>query len=176
MSDVITNHHKACSGFSDIVAQGEGRWARPSPCAEWDARGVVEHVIGFHIALLLEPTGSRVTLPKDDPTARWAMTAAAIDAGMEAAASSEPPAVDLEQLLPGLTSEVLTHTWDLATAIGVEPHLDAELCAVSYDFMRGNVDQIRSSGMFGAAVSAPDRSDPRTQLIAFLGRNPDWTP
>ena len=32
---------------------GDGRWDRPSPCADWDARGVVEHVIGFHEVLVL---------------------------------------------------------------------------------------------------------------------------
>jgi hypothetical protein len=48
MSDLIADHGTACSGFSAIVAHGEGSWTNPSPCAEWDARGVVEHVIGFH--------------------------------------------------------------------------------------------------------------------------------
>jgi uncharacterized protein (TIGR03086 family) len=173
MSDVITNHRRACRGFSAIVAQGEGSWSDPSPCSEWDARGVVEHVIGFHDALLLRPTGTKPTRPKDDVAARWAVTETAISSAVQKTAASE--VVDVDQLLPALTSEVLAHTWDLAKAIGVDPHLDAELCEVSYDFMRPNDEQLRSSGMFGAAVPQSDSTDAGTRLVAFLGRDPGWT-
>jgi hypothetical protein len=64
--------------------------------------------------------------------------------------------VDVDQLLPALTAEVLTQ--------------------VSYDFMRANEEQVRSSGMFGAAVSRPKNTDAVTQLNAILGRDPGWTP
>ena len=101
MSDVITNHRRACRGFSAVVAQGEGSWENPSPCSEWDARGVVEHVIGFHDQLLLLPTGTKPTRPKDDPIARWAETVPAIDSAMKVAPM--PPEVDLDRLLPALT-------------------------------------------------------------------------
>ena len=178
MSDVITNHRRACTGFSAIVAQGEGSWRNPSPCAEWDARGVVEHVIGFHDELLLRPTGTEPMRPQDDPIARWAATVPAIHSAMVLASSSDDigdspiaPAVNLDQLLPALTAEVLAHTWDLAQAIGVDAYLDTELCEVSYDFMRANEAQVRSSGMFAAAVP-PDKTDAAVQLIAFLGRDP----
>jgi uncharacterized protein (TIGR03086 family) len=180
MSDVISNHRRACSGFTLVVAQGEGRWTDPSPCPEWDARGVVEHVIGFHDELLLHPTGIKPMREEDDPIARWEVTIAAIDSAIEVASSKSPedpplpPAVDLDQLLPALTAEVLAHSWDLATALGVDPRLEAELCQVAYDFMRRNEEQIRSSGMFGSTVSVPQGADGATQLIAFLGRDPGW--
>jgi uncharacterized protein (TIGR03086 family) len=170
MSDVIANHRRACAGFSAIVAQGEGRWMNPSPCADWDAGGVVEHVIGFHDELLLRPTGTEPPRPADDPIIRWAETVAAIRSAVEKAPSSD---IDLDQLLPALTAEVVTHTWDLAQAIGVDPELDVELCEVSYDFMRANEEPMRSSGLFGDAVG-PDDTDAATRLIAFLGRDPGW--
>ena len=109
----ITNHRNACGAFSAVVAQGERRWTNPSPCSEWDARGVVEHVIGFHDELLLGPTGTTPLRPHGDPIARWAVTVSAIDAAMDVASSND--------VLPALTGEVLVHTWDLAMAIGVDP-------------------------------------------------------
>ena len=181
MRDVIADHRRACSGFSAIVARGEGSWTNPSPCSEWDARGVVEHVIGFHDELLLRPTGTEPVRPNDDPIARWSPTVPAIRSAVEMASSDErrerrvPVEIDLDQLLPALTAEVLTHTWDLAKAIGVDPHLDIELCTISLDFMQDNEEQVRSSGLFGAAVSRPNRADAASQLIAFLGRDPAWT-
>ncbi len=180
MDDVVTDHRRACRGFSAVVSQGEGRWTSPSPCAEWDAAGVVEHVIGFHDELLLRPTGTKPVCPKDDPKARWAVTVSAMDSAMELASSNDhgdphPPAeVDLGHLLPALTAEVLAHTWDLAEAMGVDPHLDTGLCEASYALMQANEEQMRSSGMFGPAVPVRDDADSATLLIAFLGRDPDW--
>jgi Mycothiol maleylpyruvate isomerase N-terminal domain len=44
-------HLAACRRFGEAVRSAEGRWDCPSPCDTWDARGVLEHVIGFHDAL-----------------------------------------------------------------------------------------------------------------------------
>lgn len=170
----ITDHRRACEGFSAVVAQGEGRWASASPCPEWDARGVVEHVIGIHDTFLLRPTGTEPVRSVDDPVARWAVTVAAIDSAMDAA-SSKDLEIDLDSLLPALTGEVLTHTWDLAKAIGVDPHLDMELCAAAYDNARPNEEQVRSSGLFDSAVPVSNDADAATQLISFFGRDPKWT-
>jgi uncharacterized protein (TIGR03083 family) len=172
MSDVRVDHRRACRSFSDVVAQGAGTWTNPSPCSDWDARAVVEHVIGFHDEFLLRPTGTEPSRPADDPIGRWAVTVSALELAMEVAA----PEVHLDQLLPALTGEVLAHTWDLAMAIGVDPqqYLDAELCARSYDVMRANEAQVRASGLFGAAVTVPDDSDAMTRFLALSGRDRGW--
>lgn len=179
MTQVVERHIQACRGFSDIVARSVGRWERPSPCAEWDARGVVEHVIGFHDVLLLVPLDAKPHRPKGDPAARWAVTATAIGTAVRAVSGDPAPgsggAPDLGRLLPVLTADVLVHTWDLARAVGVDPGLDLGLCAISYEVVRPNDEQIRHSGMFGPAVPVPDDADAGTKLVAFLGRDPSWT-
>ncbi|EUA42201.1 mycothiol maleylpyruvate isomerase N-terminal domain protein [Mycobacterium xenopi 4042] len=50
-------HLAVCRRFGDAVRAADGKWQRPSPCEGWNARDVVEHVIGFHDALLLRPLG-----------------------------------------------------------------------------------------------------------------------
>jgi uncharacterized protein (TIGR03086 family) len=182
MNEAMTRHVKACDGFSVIVGQGEGHWTSASPCPEWDARGVVEHVIGFHDVLLLRPLGAKPMRPKDDPVVRWAVTVSAVESAMGVAAirSSDDPAgapdVDLDRLMPMLTAEVLVHTWDLARAIGVDPCLDPELCEISSGVVEPNDESLRSSGLFGPAVAVHERADAATRLLAFLGRDPQWTP
>ena len=182
MNEAMERHLRACDGFSLIVDQGEGHWTGPSPCPGWDARGVVEHVIGFHDVLLLRPLGAKPRRPKHDPVARWAVTVPAIESALGRAAIRRPddpagaPEVDLDRLLPVLTAEVLVHTWDLARAIGVDPRLDPELCEISSGVVEPNDRSLRASGMFGPAVAVRAGADAATRLVAFLGRDPGWTP
>jgi mycothiol maleylpyruvate isomerase-like protein len=68
---LIERHRRACDGFARVAdAVPVDRWTSPSPCTEWDARAVVEHVIGFHEILLLGPMGVRAHRPRDDEAAR----------------------------------------------------------------------------------------------------------
>lgn len=173
-------HLLACEGFSAIVHQADGSWGNPSPCTEWDARGVLEHVIGFHDVLLLRPTGTKPKRPKDDPAARWEVTAAAVRTVADRAPTpptpvDDPTQPDLARLWPMLTTEVLLHSWDLARAVGVDPRLDAGLCDDCYQMALSNDHQLRSSGMFGPAVPVAHDADPTTRLVALLGRDPRWT-
>lgn len=181
MTEMVERHIHACDGFSDIVVKATGRWKRPTPCTEWDARGVVEHMIGFHDVLLLRPLGTKPQRPKEDPIARWAVTLAALCSTLRnnsddrAAAQSDTSSPDLGRLLPVLTVEALVHTWDLARAIDVDPDLDLGLCEIAYEVVRPNVKQLRESGMFHPPVPVHDDADAGTRLIAFLGRDPSWT-
>ena len=181
MTEVVERHIQACEGFSDIVAKAEGRWERRSPCSEWDAQGIVEHMIGFHDVLLLRPLNAKPQRPKGDPVERWAVTQTALSTVLRRIAD-DPASVeggtsvpDLGRLLPALTAEALVHTWDLARAVGVDPALDVGLCEITYEVVRPNKNQPRDSGMFGPSVSVPDDADAGTKLIAFYGRDPSWT-
>ena len=164
MSNPIQRHRRACDGFARVAnAVPPDRWTRPTPCAEWDARALVEHVIGFHEVLLLRPMGVRAHRPRTDPAARWTATQHALFDAL-----AEP--VDV---LPALTSDVLVHTWDLARSADLAPDLDLALCALAYDAVRA-MDLPRDTGMFEPAVPATDDADAASRLIAFYGRDPDW--
>jgi uncharacterized protein (TIGR03086 family) len=179
MTDAVERHIQACEGFSEVVGKVEGRWERPSPCTDWDARGIVEHMIGFHDVLLLRPLNAKPQRPKGDPVERWSVTVTAISTVLRRIAN-DPASVeggmsvpDLSRLLPALTAEVLVHTWDLARAVGVDPALDVGLCEITYEAARQNPP--RDSGMFGAPVPVLDDADAGTKLVALLGRNPSWS-
>jgi uncharacterized protein (TIGR03086 family) len=173
VADVIADHRKACDGFTAAVRSAAGRWNAPSPCTEWDARGVLEHVIGFHDVLLLRPLGAKPRRPKDDPPARWAVT---VDALFDAL--TRPGAVDSqrESLLGVLTTDVLVHTWDLCTAIGVEVALDARLCEIGLVRALSNQTMFEESDMFGPAVAVPDDASVQDRLLGAFGRDPAWSP
>jgi uncharacterized protein (TIGR03086 family) len=178
---LIAAHRTACVGFS-AVAEGysDEQWRAPTPCTEWDARALVEHVIGFHEFLLLRPLGVRVNRPRNDPARRWQATADALFACLD-----QPDALDRATELPGgghssarqmlraLTTDVLLHSWDLSRAAGFEFRLDPELCTAAFAAAT-SVGLRRDDGMVGPEVAVPHDADIETRLVAFYGRDPAW--
>ena len=171
MSDVVLDHRQACSEFTAVVRSAADRWSTPSPCEEWDARGVLEHVIGFHDVLLLQPMGMKPTRPKNDPDARWEVT---VDALFEALDGPDALTTAREQLVGVLTTDVLVHTWDLARAIGVDVTLDPRLCEIGLERAVANLGKLESSGMFASPVSVAADAPVAERLLGVFGRDPQW--
>ncbi len=183
VDDLLTRHQCACDELTRVArAVPPERWSEATPCTEWTARDLVEHVIGFHEFLLLRPLGVRANRPREDPAARWAATAdalfdaLAVDGVLDRA--TELPGGGRSaprQMIGALTADVLVHTWDLARATGVEPVIDADLAADAYTAARG-ASIGRDSGMVGPEVPVDDDADMVTKLVALYGRDPSWTP
>lgn len=171
--DVAALHLAVCRRFGEAVRSADGRWDRRSPCDEWDARAVLEHVIGFHDVLILRPLGLKPDRPRDDPRDRWQLTYDALTAAVE---SSGVAQLDAHRLMPNLTRDVLVHTWDLARAVGTEDRLDAGWCQLFYDRLPPDPQALSSTGMFDPPVVGADESDAQAMLLARLGRDPDWQP
>ncbi len=173
LTDVVQDHRHACDGLTDAVHAASGHWDAPSPCTEWDARGVLEHVIGFHDVLLLRPLEAKPTRPKDDPETRWMLTVDALFAAL-----AKPGALDEQRasLLGVLTTDVLVHTWDLSRAIGFDVTLDTRLCQIGLDRALAHRDQFEGSNMFGPPVPVPDDAPVQDRLLGFFGRDPAWEP
>ena len=84
MADGLGERHLAvCRRFGESVRAANGKWDRRSPCDAWDARGVLEHVIGFHDVLLLRPLGLKPDRPRDDPQIRWELTYGQLEKAFE---------------------------------------------------------------------------------------------
>jgi uncharacterized protein (TIGR03083 family) len=168
-------HLAACAGLTAVVGRVGDRWGRPSPCEAWDARAVLEHVIGFHDVLVLRPAGAKPDRPRDSPVARWAVTVEALGRVLPAGAP---------EVLPAMTTDVLVHTWDLARAAGVPADLDPDLWAVAYRAALAHAGSLAASGMYAPPVTpvtpaagGPEggEPDPVAALVALLGRDPGWT-
>lgn len=171
-NEAASRHLLACEIISNVVDQIDDRWSRPSPCSEWDTRGVLEHVIGFHDVLLLRPLVAKPRRPRDQPEYRWRLTVEALAAVFNR--SNEELAVDLPRLVPILTTDVLVHSWDLAKAMELEIHLPPLLVKDAYEDGVRNEESLKKSGMFGPRVRLPHGSDPQSQMLALYGRDPNW--
>ena len=188
MADGLGGRHLAvCRRFGESVRAADGKWNRRSPCDAWDARGVLEHVIGLHDVLLLRPLGLKPNRPRDDPQIRWELTYAALQQAFEPGRRLFERVVDVPQLhdnpatgldaraiMPNLSRDVLIHTWDLARAVGADDRLKVEWCAGFYAALPNNPQTLSAAGMFDAPVAVGAHTDVQSKLLARLGRNPGW--
>ena len=184
--EVAGRHLRACRRFGQAVAAASGRWSAPSPCTEWDARGVVEHVIGFHDVLLLRPMGAKPERPKGDPAERWEITLAALVSlfgrpglfdgpiDVPAVGNNPPTRIEATPLVGLLSQDVLIHTWDLARAVGADDRLDPDLSAYLTDRLPEDPTAQVRSGMFAPPLDPPPGADPQVILLSRLGRDVGW--
>jgi uncharacterized protein (TIGR03086 family) len=181
-------HRLVAGRFTELVlgAPADG-WDGPSPVAAWRARDVVGHLVEWLPAFLEGgagvrlPTGPRVA---DDPAGAWRAHCDAVQALLEDPATSDlrlsnPHIGELpldEAIDRFYTSDVFLHSWDLARATGQEPALDPERCAAILAGMEPLDEVLRQSGQYGPRVVVPDDADAESRLVAFIGRDPAWTP
>jgi uncharacterized protein (TIGR03086 family) len=188
LDERAATHLRCCTRFTEAVTAVDDRWGEPTPCAEWNTRDVLEHVIGFHDALLLRPLEVKPHRPEDDPEERWAVTVDALEVLYErpdlfASPIEVPPrddtpptTIEAARLVPVLSQDVLVHAWDLARAVSADDRLDPELCAEFLARLPTDVDALAATGFFAPPVAVPDGADPQTRLLARLGRDPHWSP
>ena len=158
---------------------------RGTPCADWDVRALVEHVVGELLwtgPLLAGRTIADVgdSLEGDhlgaDPTAgSVAAVAVAQDAVTGVTDWSAPVHVSYgdvpaQSYVDEVATDVLVHTWDLARAVGADEQLDPELVQLALQRLDGQQDMLAASGLFGPPVTVDEDAPAQTRLLAALGR------
>ena len=183
MSDTADRFRNVAADFSRrTLAVPDGAWDNPAPCDGWVARDIVEHMIDWMPAVVVEPAGlPRPAVPPiaDDPAAAWVAFAVAIQAwlddpvvaGREFVTRHGPMRFD-DAVGRYCIGDIVMHTWDLARATGQDETLDADEVHRLYEGMLPLDDLLRSSGHYGPKVDVADDADEQTRLIAFSGRTP----
>jgi uncharacterized protein (TIGR03086 family) len=173
--------------FGDVVsAVPVDGWDRPAPCEGWVARDVIDHLITW-VPSVIGQSGHRILIAgsaAEDPAAAWDSLEtgllALLDNPAIAATSFDvgpPGVITVETAIDRLvTGDLLVHTWDLARATGQSVRLDPIMSLEMVEGMQAIDELLRTSGHYGPKVETPTGADAATRLIAFAGRNPNWTP
>lgn len=165
----------------------------PTPCAEFDVRTLVNHLL-FWGPSLVGAAGKEEVAPPAEEEAALDLTggdwAAALSAHVDrvVAAWGEPAAWEGVTTMGGPTElpaelvggmvvgELVVHGWDLARATGQRPEWTEELL----EYVRGEVarsaDQGRAMGIYGPEVGVPATASTLDRALALSGRDPGWTP
>lgn len=175
MSDNSDKYRRAVDGFSRVVDKVPAdKWSAASPCEEWTARDVLAHVVGgmHHVA----GGGGDAPSLDDDPAAAYAKARDAAlgslsDERLASNVQSPMGEIPLDQLLQRfITPDTLVHTWDLATAAGIDVKLDPQLVEETYEALLPLDEMIRMAGVFGPKVEPPEGADLQVRLVCFSGR------
>jgi uncharacterized protein (TIGR03086 family) len=159
--------------------------ALPTPCAQWDVRALLGHVLAMvQRAALIGVHGSTAPGPRVvrvEPD-HW-RHAFAVSAAQAESAWARPQAltgtmagpwgrVPAPVALSGFVLELAAHAWDLASSIGDRAGLDQRLATAGLQIASRLVPaELRDDdGAFGPPLTAPAGADPATELAAYLGR------
>ncbi|MFR9799358.1 TIGR03086 family metal-binding protein [Streptomyces sp. MS06] len=187
--EVLTDAH---SYLLEVVAEvPEAAWGAPTPCTEWTARQVLNHARVDQQAYGLALTGGR---PDSDPfrpadaltgrpeaeLERVLRQVADAYGGLGADGEAVPtPLGPLPSPIAAAAAamDAAVHAWDIAVATGVDRPLSADLAGAIRPAADRLVDHLRESyRVFAPARPAGPGADPAAELLAFLGRDPQWTP
>jgi uncharacterized protein (TIGR03086 family) len=182
--DVLANFDRAAAAAKSVVdGVRDEQWGLPSPCAEWDVRAVLNHLV---MGNLMAHAGVRGRQPPSDRSADYLgidPRAAFADSLVACRAAFAEPGV-LDKLVrtplgeqPGRfyvhmrINELLAHGWDIAAATGQSSDLAPELAKEALERWQTRLGgKPRSDLPFGPEREAPADATEADHLAAFLGR------
>jgi|tagenome__1003787_1003787.scaffolds.fasta_scaffold20893481_3 uncharacterized protein (TIGR03086 family) len=182
MSEVSERYRRLSDAFAaKIAAVPDDKWDAPTPCPDWTARDLVQHVVdtqGMFLGFVGKEMGD---IPKvaDDPAAAWDAARAKIQRELDDPATAQAEfdgffgrstfesAVDRF-----LCVDQIVHGWDLARAEGLDETIAPEDIAHVQSASQGWGDAMRSPQAFGPEVDAPAGATDQDKLLAYLGRRP----
>jgi uncharacterized protein (TIGR03086 family) len=190
---IADRYQRRADAFENLVAQvPPDRWDWPSPCTDWDARAVVEHVIGMHGAMLapldrrLNPAPSLI----DDPLGAFRSARADVEALLadpDIAATVVPtpmgPTSFADHVDQVVSADLVQHGWDLARATGQDDTIDPAELAQLWPMAQAIPDVMRIPGAFGPGivvygpiVEVPPDAPLQHRVLGLLGRDPKFVP
>lgn len=185
--NVADLHPRACEAFgarARVVAPGQ--WTSATPCAGWDVRALVNHVVAedrwtppLLAGRTIAEVGDRFAgdLLGDDPVgacedaAREAVAAMAGEGVLERTVHLSFGDVPGREYALQLFADHLIHAWDLARATGGDETLEADLVAACAAWFDGAEAAYREAGVIGPRPALPADADPQAVLLARFGRS-----
>lgn len=157
-------------------------WSLSSPCEGWTARDVVGHVSAVLTAAAEMVVTCEMVLPETsgdltDPEVLWTRARTSILSAID-----EPGALtregtfwfgpmSVDDLIGVVLWDPLTHAWDVATAVGIDPHLDEDLASVAFDRISSMRDGLAGMGLLGPELRVPDDASAIDRYLGLVGRD-----
>jgi uncharacterized protein (TIGR03086 family) len=190
-SDIVDVYERALAWTGARVAAATPSCAHtPTPCPDWDVAAVVDHLLAALVAYRMIASDGvidrdrLVTPAVTDDDYEPVYVALATDA---LAAWRRPGVLDepcdfLRQTMARADAlaihvvDVLVHGWDIARAgdedAVIGDHLALETMVLAERFM---TPAMRGPRYWGESLTLPADAGPQDRLLAFTGRDPQWS-
>ena len=187
MDEVVARFQKAVNCFDSPLHQlVADDLTRPTPCADWDVRALVQHVVNelAWIAPLVEgrtiaDVGDELDgdLLGSDPLAafhhhcRLAHEALEQPGALQRTVHLSFGDFSGEYYANQVGGDVLVHAWDLARALEQDDTLPDDLVAWAIPYWEATLAEFGPTDFFAAPVEVGPDADPQTRLLAAVGRS-----
>lgn len=157
----------------------------PTPCADYDVRTLLAHIIAVLRKLAAVGRGDEmgtVTDPASDIAGGWddefrraraeLEDVWSADAALDKSHTLSWGSMSGRELLDAYAHEFTVHAWDLARVTGGVNDLDPVLAEAALDWYTSNVPAESRSvdGPFGPVVEVGDDADVYSRLAGYVGR------
>lgn len=186
--DLPEVHAAAVSTTEAIVARvGTAQWHDPTPCAGWDVRQLLHHIVEGNLWVrplvtgrTIEEVGDSLSgeLLGDDPLTAYQVSGAQATEAFRAPGAMDAPCAVSYGPVPGHVYcghrflDVLIHGWDLAAGTGQDTTLPTDLVDACWEVVEPQIDMLIASGAFGSRIEPDSDAGAETRLLALLGRRP----
>lgn len=186
MSQQSDRFGRAAEYFETVFKQvTPAQWEQPTPCADWNVRQLMNHVLVEQLwvpPLLAGRTVADVGSAfdgdqlGDDPDGAWQAAVAESRAQFEAPGAMAGVVHlsygddSVENYCDQMTLDALVHGWDLANAINVDTSLPPDLVEWAYETVLPMQELLTASGMFGTPIEVSETSTTQEKLLGLLGR------
>jgi uncharacterized protein (TIGR03086 family) len=183
--DVTSALDASYSQTVGLVAHlGDGDLAAASPCAGWDVRALLNHLLGATWMFTMVNQGQAAGEDAGDVIGADPLLAVTTAATENVASWGRPGGFAGKRSYPFGTfqaqgaamlnlEEVVVHNWDLARSTGQNLTIDPGLVAMVDAFCRSiPLDEFRAHGAFGPEVESSESASATDRLMALLGRRP----
>lgn len=185
-ADIAELHARAGAATRRYVeAIRPDHWDAPTPCADWDVRQLLTHIVSEN--LWVTPLVEGKTIEEvgdafdgdvlgDDPLGAFVDSMGKADAAFGAPGAMEAPiAVSYGPISGHAYAEhrfldVLVHGWDLAKATGHDTGMDPELVEACWRIAERERAMFTESAAFARPLDVADDVPLQTRLLALLGR------
>ena len=171
-----------------VSGVAEDDWAAPSPCDDWDARGVVAHVIDM-LGVLMRPLDRTLTpVDQGDPLSAFRSARADVEPLLSdpelacQVVTSPAGTMAFEQLGDVFGGDLVWHGWDLAMATGQDATIDPVEVTAGLQMAENMAPEMYEPEafgpgvvVFGPRVAVPNDAPAQDRLLGLLGRDPHWS-
>jgi uncharacterized protein (TIGR03086 family) len=174
--DLLDLYDPASAWTMEKVAGAKTKLDAATPCAEWNLRTLLDHMLETQRYFLNSARGEDASPPGATPPATL----------------SDDPAADFEHVRqevmqafghhgviektgPALGiafSDMLLHGWDVAQATQQDATMPDGLAEAAYQLIHGRFTDDQRVGVFKPERAVADDATPQARLLAYTGRDP----